>query len=116
MNIGGLQKLSLIDFPGKISAVIFTQGCNFRCPYCHNAQLVDPSRYEDLIDEQEIFDFLKKRIGKIEGVVITGGEPVLQRDLADFIRRVKELGFLVKVGFKWELSGSITEFDRREVS
>lgn len=93
--IGGLQKSSLIDYPGKISAIIFTQGCNFNCPYCHNPELVD-GRLKNY-DTGFILEFLKSRIGKLDGVVITGGEPTLHKNLPDFIRQIKDLGFFVKL-------------------
>lgn len=99
MRIGGFQKNSMIDFPGLISSVIFTAGCNFFCPYCHNPDLVGrvkPGGGES-IDEGEVFSFLKKRRGLIDGVVITGGEPTLQPDLERFMVKVKELGFSVKL-------------------
>jgi pyruvate formate lyase activating enzyme len=96
MLIGGLQRFSLIDYPGKISAVIFTQGCNFRCPYCHNPELVGFDR-EDLIEEDYVLSFLEERRGKIDGVVLTGGEPTLQSDLVDFLKEIKNLGFLIKL-------------------
>jgi len=97
MKVAGFQKFSLIDYPGKISAIIFTQGCNFRCPYCHNPGLVDPKLFSDTLDEDLILTFLSKRIGKLDGVVITGGEPLLQHDLTKFIERVKGMGYLVKL-------------------
>lgn len=97
MIIGGLQRSSLIDYPERISAVIFTQGCNFRCPYCYNPELVDPDRYTEPIREAVIFEFLATRQGKLDGVVVTGGEPTVQSDLFSFIKRVKEMGFLVKI-------------------
>lgn len=97
MKIGGLQKLSLIDYPGKICAIVFTQGCNFRCPYCHNPELVDPRRYGPVFPEAQVISFLEKRKGKLEALSITGGEPTLQPDLEKFIKTVKELGFLVKL-------------------
>ncbi|MBI4633879.1 MAG: anaerobic ribonucleoside-triphosphate reductase activating protein [Deltaproteobacteria bacterium] len=97
MKIGGLQKVSLIEYPGKISAVIFTQGCNFRCPYCHNPELVDPDLYGDCLGEEEIFSFLEKRRGKLEAVTVTGGEPTIQPDLAVFLRRLKGMEYLVKI-------------------
>ena len=97
MKIGGLIKTSLIDYPNKVSAVIFTQGCNFRCPYCHNPELVLPEQYSQLISEEFVFDFLKKRKDVLDGVVITGGEPTLQSDLVAFIRKVKALGFSIKL-------------------
>lgn len=96
MNIAGLVKNSLIDYPGKITAVVFTQGCNFRCPYCHNPDLVD-LKVKSVLSEKEFFDFLDKRKGLLDAVTITGGEPTLQKDLSDFIRKVKERGFLVKL-------------------
>lgn len=97
MRIGGLLKFSLIDYPGKIAAVIFTQGCNFRCPYCHNPELVIPGRFRDPIPEGEILAFLEKRIGRIEGVVVTGGEPTVQKDLVPFIHKIKRMGYPVKL-------------------
>jgi len=97
MKIGGFQKVSLIDYPGRISAVVFTQGCNFRCPFCHNPELVDPERFEPVLDEAEILGFLEQRKGKLDGVSITGGEPTLQPDLAAFAARLKEMEFLVKI-------------------
>ncbi|MEE9913473.1 MAG: anaerobic ribonucleoside-triphosphate reductase activating protein [Deltaproteobacteria bacterium] len=97
MKIGGLQKVSLIDYPGKISAIIFTQGCNFRCPYCHNPELVEPKLYGPCRPEQDILEFLKSRQGKLDAVTITGGEPTLQDDLIPFITRVHKMGFAVKL-------------------
>ena len=87
----------LVDYPEKLSAIVFTQGCNFTCPYCHNPEL---NSFEDRnihIKEQYIIDFLKTRIGKIDAVVISGGEPTCQNDLIDFIKRIKCLGFLIKL-------------------
>jgi pyruvate formate lyase activating enzyme len=99
MNIGGFQKNSLIDFPGTIACVIFTQGCNFACPYCHNPGLVPgPQKgVGDACDEQTIFAFLEKRKEFIDGVVITGGEPTLQKDLETFCRKIKAMGYKVKL-------------------
>ena len=93
--IGGVQKTSLLDFPDKISAIVFTKGCNFKCGYCHNPQLLKSG--DGIYDVDAFFDFLKKRQGKIDGVVVTGGEATLQTDLKLFIQKVKELGFLVKL-------------------
>ena len=97
MLIYGLQKLSLLDYPGKLAATVFTGGCNLRCPFCHNASLV--TRFSDCASssEEEVFSFLKKRKGLLDGVCVTGGEPLLQDDLAEFIEKLHELGFLVKL-------------------
>ena len=97
MKIGGIQKLSLVDYPGKTSAAIFTIGCNMRCGYCHNPELVLPERYADAIPENDIIDFLKMRIGKLEGVVVSGGEPTMHEDLPDLFAKIKELGFYTKL-------------------
>ncbi len=97
MQIGGLIKLSLVDYPGKTAAVIFTQGCNFRCPYCYNKELVIPECFQPPIAQQEVLSFLANRKGLLGGVVISGGEPTLQKDLLDFIRLVKPLGFSIKL-------------------
>jgi pyruvate formate lyase activating enzyme len=97
MTIGGLQKLTLTDFPGRLSAIIFTRGCNFRCPYCHNPELVDPLRYVEPLSEEEVFSFLQARIGELDGVVVTGGEPTIHSDLARLLRKLKRLGFSVKL-------------------
>jgi pyruvate formate lyase activating enzyme len=97
MKIGGLQRVSLNDYPGKICATVFTQGCNFRCPYCHNPELVDPGQYGPIIPETEVLSFLAKRWGKLEAVTVTGGEPTLQKDLEKFLVEVKAMGYLVKV-------------------
>lgn len=95
--IGGLQKSSLIDYPGKISAIIFTQGCNFRCPYCHNPELIIESGTANKMAVSDLLEFLKTRIGKLDGVVITGGEPTLHKGLIEFVKQIKDLGFLVKL-------------------
>ncbi len=97
MRIGGFKRFSLIDYPGKSCAVVFTQGCNFKCPYCHNPELVDPDMDHSLVPEEEVLAFLKRRKGQLDGVVVTGGEPTLQPDLLDFLGKVKDMGFLVKV-------------------
>ncbi len=96
MLIKGLQKLTLLDFPGKTACTVFTAGCNFRCPFCHNASLVtdiDDGR----ISEEEFFSFLSKRQGILDGVAITGGEPTLQPDLTDFLKKIKDMGYSIKL-------------------
>ena len=95
MKIGGLQKTSLLDYPGKISAIIWTVGCNFKCPFCYNPQLVKGE--VELIDENKIFSFLKKRKNLLEAVSITGGEPLLQQDIVGFTEKLKKMGYLVKI-------------------
>jgi len=95
MKIGGFEKLTLIDFPGKIACMIYTIGCNFHCPYCHNPELVDETA--DEISFEKIFEFLKTRQTLLEGVVITGGEPTLHKDLLSIIRQIKSLGYQVKL-------------------
>jgi len=97
MIIGGLVKFSLNDYPGKTSAVLFTRGCNFRCPYCHNPELVLPKQYASEICLEKIFSFLKSRKEKLDAVVITGGEPTWHTDLPKFLKEIKEMGFLVKL-------------------
>lgn len=96
MNFCGLQKTTLLDFPGHVAATLFTGGCNFRCPYCHNSELLPPDT-PSLYSGEEILSFLSRRKGILEGVCITGGEPLLHRDLPDFIRRIRSLGYLVKL-------------------
>ena len=97
MLIYGLQKLSLLDFPEKLAATVFTGGCNLRCPFCHNASLVTHLSNDGRISQEEVLDFLETRRGKLDGVCITGGEPLLQEGLEDFILKVREKGFLVKL-------------------
>lgn len=101
MLISGIQQCTLLDFPGKTACVVFTPGCNFRCGYCHNPEFVLPEQIKciqkDFIHEEVFFNFLKKRKGLLDGVVITGGEPTLQGDLIPFIKKVRNLGFLVKL-------------------
>lgn len=97
MMIGGLQKLTLLDYPDKLAATVFTVGCDFRCPFCHNALLVSQTEQTDLIPADEVIAYLQKRRNVLDGVCITGGEPLLQKDLKDFIKQIKELGLLVKL-------------------
>ncbi|CCZ57350.1 pyruvate-formate lyase-activating enzyme [Clostridium sp. CAG:762] len=97
MTINGMQKLTLLDYPGNVACLIFTQGCNFRCPFCHNSGLLDMNNNCEKIDEKEVFKYLEKRRGLLDGVCISGGEPLLQKDIVDFIRKVKDLGYKVKL-------------------
>lgn len=97
MKIGGLQKVSLIDYPGLICAVVFLQGCNFKCSYCHNPELVDPQLFQPVLKESEVLEFLESRRGKLDAVTLTGGEPTIQSDLVNFIRKIKKMGFSVKL-------------------
>ena len=97
MNIHGFTKTTLLDFPGFVAATIFTGSCNFRCPFCHNFELVLTPDVFPKEDENEILAFLKKRYGILKGVCISGGEPTLQPDLADFLEKIKEIGYLIKL-------------------
>ncbi len=97
MRLGALQKTSLIDYPGKVTAILFTTGCNFRCGYCHNPELVDPDKFPPQLPEEEILSFLKKRKGQLEAVTITGGEPTLHDDLPRFMKKIKSLGYFIKL-------------------
>ncbi len=97
MDAAGLQKLTLLDYPGKLACTVFFPGCNLRCPFCHNASLVLPERPKPIIPQEELLDFLKGRTGKLDGVCITGGEPTLYRELPDLLKAIKELGFCVKL-------------------
>ena len=97
MHIHGLQKLAMVDYPGKLAATVFTGGCNLRCPFCHNALLVTRLAETPEISEQEVLAFLASRKGLLDGVVLTGGEPLLQSGVTDFLRRVREMGFAVKL-------------------
>lgn len=95
--IGGLQKVTLLDFPGKIACTVFLTGCNLRCPYCHNPELVLPQDSKKYIFEGELFKFLVSRKGKLDGVCITGGEPTVHPELPFLIRRIRDMGFLIKL-------------------
>ena len=98
MLISGLQKMTLLDYPGLVACTVFTGGCNFRCPFCHNASLVLPEAMQPSdLDPETVLSFLKKRRGLLDGVAVTGGEPLLHADMADFLREVKALGFRVKL-------------------
>lgn len=97
MDIAGFRKTSLIDYPGQIAAVVFTQGCNFRCPYCHNPELIEFTSDKEFMDPDFLWDFLKQRNELLDGVVITGGEPTLQEDIIDFIKKIRSRGLKVKL-------------------
>ena len=105
MRIDGLQKMTLLDFPGKVACTVFTGGCNFRCPFCHNALLVTKLPEKPDYTEDEILSFLEKRIGLLDGVAITGGEPLLNPDIVDFIRKIRDMGYAVKL----DTNGSFPE-------
>ena len=111
MIIGGLQKTTLIDFPGKIAATIFISGCSFRCPWCYSPELVLPEKIKKhpKISEKYLFDFLEKRKGLLDGVCLTGGEPTIHKNLPDFIKKIKKLGYLVKL----DTNGSNPEMLKR---
>ena len=111
MKISGLQKTSLLDYPKKVSCTVFTGGCNFRCPFCHNASLVLNDDFEEIMSNNDFFDFLNKRRGILDGVCITGGEPLIQSDIIQFIEKIKELGFLVKL----DTNGSIPKILKKLV-
>ena len=106
MNVQGYQKLTLLDFPGRTACTVFTGGCNLRCPFCHNAGLVrTPLAGPNLTDE--VLAYLQKRRGILDGVCVTGGEPLLQPDLEDFLRRIKEMGYAVKLDTNGTLPGRL---------
>lgn len=111
MLISGLQKLTLLDYPGRLACTVFTGGCNFRCPFCHNAPLVLPERLSQDTDEEAVLRFLEKRRGVLEGVAVTGGEPLLHKDIGRFLEKVKALGYKIKLdtngSFPDELSALI---------
>ncbi|MBQ9765024.1 MAG: anaerobic ribonucleoside-triphosphate reductase activating protein [Lachnospiraceae bacterium] len=112
MYIQGFNKTSLLDYPGHIAAVIFTPGCNYRCPFCHNTDLVLSGITDGEYEEEYVLDVLKKRRSILEGVCITGGEPTLQSDLPDFISKIKELGYKIKLdsnGYRPEVLKSIVD-------
>jgi len=111
MEIGGLQKSTLIDYPGKIACTVFLVGCNFRCPWCYSSELVLPEKIKKhpKIPQAEIFDFLRKRKNNLDGVVICGGEPTIHSSLARFLKKIKNLGFLVKLDTNGSNPGTIKE-------
>lgn len=111
MKIHGLQKMTLLDFPGHVACTVFLGGCDFRCPFCHNFELVDGTA-KPLMEEEELLLFLKKRQGLLDGVALTGGEPCLHKDLPELIRKIRELGFAVKLdtnGYHPELLSALLE-------
>ena len=97
MKFYGMQKMTLLDYPGYVACTLFTGGCNFRCPFCHNALLVLDLDENYTIPEEEVLAFLKKRQGLLDGVCVTGGEPLINKDIGDFLSKVKELGFKIKL-------------------
>ena len=111
MDIHGFQKLTLLDYPEKCAATIFTAGCNLRCPFCHNASLVTHINLADRIERGKVMSYLKKRKGMLDGVCVTGGEPLLNDDLFDLLRELKDMGYLVKL----DTNGTFPERLRRAV-
>ena len=111
MLISGLEKMSLVDYDGFVSATVFTGGCNFRCGFCHNSPLVLSFKELPTISEQEVLDYLKKRRGLLDGVCISGGEPTLQKDLPLFIEKIKNLGYSIKL----DTNGTNPEIGRAHV-
>ena len=112
MVIHGFQKLTLLDYPGKVACTLFSGGCNFRCPFCQNGNLVQHPEWEPVIPEEEIFAVLEKRRGVLDGVCVTGGEPTLDPDLERFVTKIKELGYLVKLdtnGYRPEILKKLVE-------
>ena len=97
MIIHGLQKLTLLDFPGRVACTVFLAGCNLRCPFCHNSELLDAAAAEPVMDDAGLLDFLRKRQGMLDGVAFTGGEPLLRRELPELLRAVRDLGYAVKL-------------------
>lgn len=113
--IGGLQKVTLLDFPGKVACTVFLTGCNLRCPYCHNPELVLPQNNGTTVSENELFEFLFSRKGKLDGVCITGGEPTLYPNLTNLVRRIREMGFLVKLDSNGTLPEMLEHLLREEL-
>ncbi len=105
MRIGGIQKLTLLDFPGQVACIVFTRGCDLRCPFCHNSELVRPGEGGADQDEEALLRYLERRRAVLDGVVVTGGEPLLQPDLEDLLRKVRALGYKIKL----DTNGSFPE-------
>ena len=97
MNFHGLQKMTLLDYPGKVACTLFTGGCNMRCPFCHNALLVTDLKNAEIITEEEILHFLSKRVGVLDGVAVTGGEPLLMPDIIEVMKKIKAFGYSIKL-------------------
>ena len=112
MKIEALQKLTLLDYPGKMAATVFTYGCNLRCPFCHNALLVTEESAGG-IDTEEVLSFLSKRKGMLEGVCVTGGEPLLQPDIENFLKAIKDMGFMVKLDTNGTLPKKLKDIVRK---
>ena len=108
MQISGLQKMTLLDFPGKVACTVFLSGCNFRCPYCHNAELLD-GRIEPLMSAEEFLSFLKKRVGLLDGVCVSGGEPTLHPELKELLGQIKAMGYAVKLDTNGSRSAVLKE-------
>lgn len=113
MEIKGLQKITLLDFPSKVACTVFTGGCNFRCPFCHNASLVIRSDAASGFDSEEFFSYIQKRKGILDGVCITGGEPLLHKDIIPFMERIKALGLLIKLDTNGSFPALLSEIIER---
>ena len=117
MLIGGLQKTTLVDYPGKVAATVFTLGCSFRCHFCHTPELVIPEQFNPIMPMNEIMDFFKSRVGKLEAVCITGGEPTVQKDIGQFIIDLKKMGFLIKLDTNGTMSDILQKLiDARNIN
>ena len=112
MLISGLQKLTLLDYPGTLACTVFTGGCNFRCPFCHNTDLVLPDRLPRESEEERVLDFLKKRVGVLEGVAVTGGEPLLHADMPAFLEKIRALGYRIKLDTNGSFPDRLAEIVR----
>ncbi len=115
MRIGGFQKFSLIDYPGKVAAVVFTQGCDFRCPFCHNPALVLPERFGKTISKEEVLSYLNKRKDMIDAVVISGGEPSCQKDIIPFMKEIRSMGYLLKLDTNGYSPGFLSEVIHEDI-
>jgi len=117
MEIGGLQKTTLIDYPGKIATTVFLMGCNFRCPFCYSTELVLPAKMKNQpkISQADFFNFLKRKKDLLDGVVVCGGEPTIHQDLPEFVKEIKKLGFLVKLDTNGSNPEMLEKLIRREL-